>query len=317
MIEIHGKFPRLSPVFWERGRPPWCLIFTAMSPIFTRLLWRLGLVLLVLLPLSCNQLGLRVAVSQADTLLLSRIDDYFDLTDQQEVFLKIKLEEHIRWVRYNRFPVYAAIMKQTGRDIRDGWSQKELRSLLNKMDYQKDLILKRTLSDTAAFLTSLSPAQLKHFEKTFWEKTNEQKREMGAGGWRAKEEEKAIDRMEFWFDDLSESQEKLVKARVRTLPANPGSSIGQRISRMRQFVALAKTADTAQMEEYLKSMYLSSYKNRSIPWAKTAASSWYRWSKYFEKMMLEINESLTAEQKKHASDKMASLAADLLSLAGR
>ena len=159
-------------------------------------------ILLVLQSCSMMKLG----YNNADWLLTWQIDEYFDLSSEQEDFVEERFEEHLLWHRHIQLPQYSELIEEMIFKVESGisgedyeWSIKQF-----KKAYQRTII--RILPDATRFLMSLEPEQIDFYE----EKVTERYRKSRYGTKRTEEEHRqrrsvrTINRLEEWFGDFTE-----------------------------------------------------------------------------------------------------------------
>ncbi|HEY8270055.1 MAG TPA: hypothetical protein VIG33_04155, partial [Pseudobdellovibrionaceae bacterium] len=131
-----------------------------------------GLFLCIFGTLSCSRLD--IAVNWADTYIVSQVDDYFDLTSQQNKELKESLKKDILKIRQEQFLDWARELRRFNKYI----LEKNLNEETFHKYFAKALDTTRKLqsyfANTAVkFISTTSPAQLEHFEMTVRKKNVE------------------------------------------------------------------------------------------------------------------------------------------------
>ena len=185
----------------------------------------------VFLSVSCSRLD--IAVNLANSYIVHKTDDYFDLTKEQSKRLKESLAKDINQVKKTIFPQLAAEMLK----IADTVSfQKTFDSTFVSATYQRieNLFMEgvRIFTPTAVALAGdLSPNQITLFQKEVDEKLNDLKKDS---------EKKSFDKMkkqfDSWFGSMTSNQKDDLKKFVEKNPGPTKLSVYNRQTLAHNFV---------------------------------------------------------------------------------
>jgi hypothetical protein len=287
---------------------------SSMARIIAR---ALGLGLLSLVLVGCS--ALRLAYNQAPSLGYWWIDGYADLNEAQTGQLRRDIDAFFAWHRTAELPGYIQRLQQ--------WQQ------MAQTDSSADLactqfdalrgaylrMVDRSLEPMARLALTLTPAQLQHLQKKY-DKNN---REFEEKYIRVSSEERidnlmdrALDRYEPLYGDLSNAQLALLRERIRSSPFD-----AQRVNteRLRRQTDLIRTLRELQTE-----------RGATVATATTALRRWHdrvmqsplpgfaAYSDHLVRNACEqfaaVHNTTTAEQRQHAVRVLKDYELDLRSL---
>jgi hypothetical protein len=113
--------------------------------------------------LSCGGTAAKIAYVNLDALILYEVRDWFSLTGEQESQFVPRLNELIRWHRYEVLPQYKPLLRSAQEKILSGIGEKEYLGLSSAMSAEVRRIAERVSPYAADLALSLSDAQLEHF----------------------------------------------------------------------------------------------------------------------------------------------------------
>jgi hypothetical protein len=260
-------------------------------------------------------------------LIKYQLNRYFDLSSTQQELVDRHLDDIVDWHRKTQLKEYSTFLIQITDRVKSGepvavsdiqrWRATSLAAWLpvgNKVS--------RPFTELALTFT---PAQIDHMKKRF-AKSNEEMREdyvkandKGAPAARQKARAERIEkRGEFFFDNLSDSQLKLIAKRAADAPDAEQAWYTERVRRQQDFIAVleqirSKKLDINQaeplMRDYLKSMW--------EPKDERAARLISESAKAGDETIAQIYTTASAEQKAHLIKKLRGYAQDFDRLAKR
>ena len=148
--------------------------------------------------------------SYADTFIRWQLDDYFDLTQQQETWLRPRLTELLRWHKEEELPVYASVLKQLKAEGEDGFDRAELNVFWEQLNSAYLRLATKLQPDVVDFLLMLEPAQVDFLEQKMQTMNAERMAERG----NTPEEQatygkkRFIDNLERWTGPLTPAQQE-------------------------------------------------------------------------------------------------------------
>ncbi|MEC7539772.1 MAG: DUF6279 family lipoprotein [SAR324 cluster bacterium] len=235
------------------------------------------------------------------------LDSYFDLTDEQEEWVEVRLEQHFNWHREVELEHYITFLREVQRRGGDGLTLQEIKEGNERINDFFFKITDRLMDDTTGFLYNLEPRQLIFLE----EKLADSNREREESRSESREErikerfEEFMESMEEWFGDFNEQQVSQLKDmhqgwnEKRTDPSQDWDH--RRKLRQQAFLNFLKSNPT---QNEIRSWLTHWYRNWSIPGDLEAER---RRKVRIERNMqriLQVDSILTEVQRKHAVDQI-------------
>jgi len=167
------------------------------------------LYLLFFLLAGCN--STKIFYNYGDILISWQIDNYFDLTNEQEEWVEEKLMSHLDWHRKKELPGYKKFLIEIKENARDGVSMNELNKSFARYETKRDRIIEKLTPDIAFFLANLKNDQIDYLESQILKGNKEIEEEFENFQERIdRKKENFFEQMENWFGKLNENQvEKL------------------------------------------------------------------------------------------------------------
>ena len=186
----------------------------------------------------------RLAYNNASPVVTYMVDDYFDLSGNQEDWVRNRFERLRAWHRETELPAYE-------RDLRDAlhrtdrpltledarWVNRTLRNYYNRT-------VEQALPDMADLLLQLDTEQARHFERRFAKESAKIEKETARGTPEERAErraEKMVDQVETYTGRLSSEQRALVSQDVRTMVDVADMRLADRIARQELVVQLVQS----------------------------------------------------------------------------
>jgi Family of unknown function (DUF6279) len=272
---------------------------------------------LALLLSSCS--ALRLAYNQAPSLAYWWIDGYADLNEAQTSQLRSDIDGFFAWHRGSEVPEYIARMRQWQQMAQSPSSPDQACAQFDVVKNSYLRMVDRSLEPMARLALTLTPAQLRHLQQKY-AKNN---REFEKKYIRVSEEERldnlmerALDRYEPIYGDLSAAQLELLRNLVRNSPFD-----AQRVNTER----LRRQTDLLQTLRGLQSD-----RNTSLPAATQALRRWHErvmqsplpgFAEYSNTLIRSgceqfaaVHNTTTPEQRAHAVRVLKDYESDLRSL---
>lgn len=261
--------------------------------------------------ISCSRLD--IAVNWADTYIVSQVDDYFDLSSQQNKDLKASLTNDLRDIRSNQFPKWSKTLRQFEKEIRAN----ALTEASFAKYYRDTLVVTQQLmplfSDTAVrFVASVSRDQLEHFERTLRKKNieNEEKIQNREKS-RNESRKKYLRWIEMWIESLTKDQEQLLNQHLNNSPFPTEALIKNRTHVLEKFIEASKSP--ASLQNFVRKYY--SDKNQFADPDYLQALTAYQAN--LEKFSYQLLMSLSEKQKSFLCENLTEKASILEKLANK
>lgn len=208
---------------------------------------RIFLVALALVLVGCS--AIRLAYNQAPSLTYWWIDGYADLNEVQTVQMRRDIDGFFAWHRGNELPGYISRLQQWQR-LAQADSQTEL--VCTQFEAVRSAYLRmidRSLEPMARLALTLTPTQLQHLQRKYAKNNQEyEKRYLRVSDEERLDNlmERALDRYETLYGNLTDAQLTLLRERIRQSPFD-----AQRVNveRLRRQSDLLKTLRDLQAEK--------------------------------------------------------------------
>jgi hypothetical protein len=253
----------------------------------------------------------RVAYHNADIYLKWKLSSYLAPDEEEMPELERQIADFMTWHRSRALPHYAALADDAAHRVARGLSREDL-----VWGYDAALAQARESARAAAeriapLLDRLTPAQIAHLERSFAEDNREFARRYLRGGEperRRRRVERNVERVEDWVGGLSEAQVKRVAMYSERSP----------------LLEELRSRDRQRLQAELLGMVRAREARRRLPDAaahwdrgrEPAYSAAYEASRreYFA-MLLDIDRSLSVEQRRRAVQALQRWAGDFRTLA--
>jgi len=208
-----------------------------------RLLIRLLLLILaVLLLAGCS--AVRLGYGNADSLARWWIDQYLDLSPEQDALSRERLARLMAWHRKTQLPDYIALLRQ-GKAFAAGQpTAGDALALGDSIIRRVRVLAEQATPDVADLLATLTPAQIDRMAARFAEKNADLAREMrlaeGDAAQHKARYKRLLERAEYWLGDFSNEQESAL--RRMTEAQDPGGQFWfeERLRRQRELLELMR-----------------------------------------------------------------------------
>jgi hypothetical protein len=265
----------------------------------------------VLIAVLAGCVTMSLTYNHAERLLLWRIDRYFQLTQEQEGYVKEKLAELHVWHRQTELPRYSEFLRQVQERWQDGVTPEDI-------DWSFDTFakLRATLADYiaapgGAFLTTIDAKQLKHLERVVqrdhrqWQARAGNTPEERA----ARRAKSAISSLRDWLGPLTKEQERLTQRLVKDMTEATEDWIAYRMQRQDEFVRLLQSRPKPALIEHKIHEWFEAGKH-----AQASSDSVQRWRGDVKAAVLAIDRTITPRQRSHASEKLLKLIREIQAL---
>jgi len=282
--------------------------------------FKLALAMLLALALAvlsgCSML--RTGYGHLDTFAVWTADDYFDLEPEQKHDFQKRFDRLHEWHRYEQLPDYAAFFTSAGARVKKGLAREDIAWISEGLRDRYRAIIRRSADDAAAFLTTVTPAQLdalrRQFEKDNRRFVREFHLEDGADEQRRAAAKRVLARIRDWTGRLNDEQERKITALARELPMNHGLRYEDRMRRQREFLQLlALRGDPARFPALLRHWLLNWEEGRTPEYE----GLWARWMEQQADFYVAVDRMLTPHQREHLAHRLQNYANDFTYLAQR
>ena len=256
--------------------------------------------------------ALRLAYNNADTYLHWQANKYFDFDGEAKAELDRRIAVVLGWHRANALPAYAKDADEASRRMLRGIKREDLEWAYDSFRAHVRGALGNAAGELAPLLDALSAAQIAHLEQRLSEENRKFAREQLLGTVEERSErrfKRNLKRLEEWFGPLNHEQAERVR-RYASAPLSGELHEADRKRRQAEFVAMLRAKEA---------------KKRLVSWAQDweagrdpayARSSRATRDAYFD-LLLDLDRTLTREQRQHCAGRMSEFASTFASLAAR
>jgi hypothetical protein len=255
--------------------------------------------------------ALRMAYDNADAFARWKADNYLRLSGADSEELDDQIDAFFEWHRAHALPKYAKLTEEAERRFVRGLSQDDLVWGYDSLVAQGAESLRAAAERVAPLLDRIGPQQLKNIERGF----DEDNRRFAKDYLRGSEEERrrrrvkrVVERLEDWLGRLSEAQLERVRQYANRVPAI--DELRDR-DRRRLQAGILEIVQSRQARAKLPA-YLANWQKGRDP-AYAAGSDAYR--REFNALALDLERSLTPEQRAHALSRLRGYGQDFAALA--
>jgi hypothetical protein len=188
--------------------------------------------------------AMRLGYGNADSLARWWIDQYLDLSPEQDILSRERLARLFAWHRKTQLPDYVALLHQ-GKAFAAGQpTANDALALGDNIIRRVRVFAEQATPDVADLVANLTPAQIDRMAARFAEKNVDLAKEMRlAEGEAAQNKERykrLLERAEYWLGDFSNDQESSLRRMVEA--QDPGGQFwfDERLRRQRELVDLMR-----------------------------------------------------------------------------
>jgi hypothetical protein len=256
--------------------------------------------------------ALQLSYNNADTLLHYRAGKYFGFEDAQKAEFERRVQRFLGWHRKSEIPQYARFANELADRLARGVSQADLVWGYDSFQTFLRQSVRAGSGEISEMLDALSPAQIERFKERLDKENLDFAKEYGLREApeerRAKRVKRNIERMEDWFGPLTDAQAERVAAYSKRAPLDDQLRDRDRKRMQQELLAIVRAKEA---------------KKRLVPWAvaweqnRDPAFEAARKSNLqeFYAMLLDLDKTLTPEQRARAVKRLRGFAGDFLALA--
>lgn len=255
----------------------------------------------------------RFAYDNADAYLRWKAGTYVDLQGDEADQLDDRIDEFHAWHRQNALPKYAQLTQEASRRFGDGLSRADLDWGYDAVRGQTRESVRKAAELAAPMLDQLTPTQVAQIERRFADENRQFHRDVLRGSERDRRRKRAkfvVDRLEDWVGKLSQAQLERVREYAERMPLI--DEFRERERRRLQHEVLA-TIRARQAQARLPEQIANWDRGRE-PAYVAALQSWR--DQYFA-LLVDIDRSLSAEQRGRALAHLHRYAEEFETLAAR
>jgi hypothetical protein len=275
---------------------------------------RLWLVLLAAALAGCGSIA-RIAYNNGDLALRLMAYEYLDLQGEQQEVLKAQLARFHEWHRREELPAYAAMFQSAANRVARALAREDVIWATAAIRARYRSTVAQAAEEGAPVIARLGPDNYAALEKKLAEDNRKFAQEYLAGDQAARDRARAKwleERFEFFVGDLTDAQRALIGRFVRSQPQLTEVRLNDRKRRQQEFLQLVKEHRASPaLAERLRWFFLDWEHDRGPEHARLARE----WEDRLVELALEIDRTLTADQRRRTVERFESLAEDCRVLA--
>jgi len=265
----------------------------------------LGAVMLLALLLLQGCSVSRLAYNNGDVFLRWQANSYFDFQGEQSEELDRVLAAFLAWHRAKALPQYASLSDEAAARLARGLRREDLDWGYDAVRAQIREALGAAATGSAGLLERLSLEQIAHFERRLGEENRKFVKEQVQGSMEARVQRRVkrnVERLEEWFGSLGEAQVERVKRYSARAPFS--ADLRDRDRRRRQAEVLG-ILRARQARERLEAWARGWEAGREPAYEQASRATR---AEYVD-LLLDLDRSLSAEQREHAVTRLKRFAA--------
>jgi Family of unknown function (DUF6279) len=276
---------------------------------YTRTLFRFVLFAIVAALLGACSLA-TVAYNNAATVVNYALSDYFDLTAEQEDWLRPRVEKLVAWHRSNELPAYRRTIEEARSRVAGPVKLEDLDGLYANGRTFVGRATDRALPDIAEFLSQLSPEQIAKLEVKLAKENDKLAKEsrVGTDTLKKKRVERYHQRFEDWMGELTAEQKAQISAVVSGMVSLEDYRLADRKARQAEFLKLIKQRpEPATFQCELRQLILQPELKRDPAYT----AEWERQQKEILILGATMVSGASAEQRQRIQKKLSGYANDI------
>lgn len=259
--------------------------------------------------------AVRLGYGNADSLMRWWIDQYVDLSPDQDVLIRERLGRYLAWHRKTQLPDYVTLMRQGQRLAVAQTTVADALTLGDELIRRGRILAEQATPDIADLLPTLTPAQIERMAARQAEKNTDYAKEAklaeGEAGQRKARYKRLLERAEYWFGDFSNEQEAALRRLVDA--QDPGSQFWyeERLRRQRDWLGLVRQVQRERLPRERVMQMLRDYAARfDLPTEPARLARAIALRRAAAELAVAIHALMTPAQREHARQKLDDLIHD-------
>jgi hypothetical protein len=275
---------------------------------------RLWIVLLAAALAGCGSIA-RIAYNNGDLALRLMAYEYFDLQGEQQEILKAQLARFHEWHRREELPAYAGMFQSAADRVARGLAREDVLWAVAAVRARYRSTVAQAAEEGAPVIATFGPDNYAALERKLADNNQKFVKEFLAADQAKRDRARAkwlAERFEFFMGDLTDAQRALIARFVQSQPQLTEVRLDDRKRRQQEFVQLVKEhRSSPALAERLRSFFLNWEHDRGPEHARLARE----WEDGLVRLALDVDRTLTADQRQRAVERFESLAEDCRVLA--
>lgn len=259
--------------------------------------------------------GMRFTYNNLDTIIPWYLDDYVELSDQQQALFEKQLAQQLNWHRGTQLPVYAQALRQIDQQLVKNFQRDRLYQHRDQLKQYWQVLVQQIIPDLTVLLAQSSDEQVQEFFTVLEErnlKFKERSVDVTEREWREKRADRMRKNLKRWLGEVSTQQQRIIDdwserlQRTSTLTLQYRQQWQQNLRQL-----LNNRQNIKNFSAELENLLINPEQNQS-PELRQAYD--YNTELFFD-LLTELNKDLSSAQRLFLSNKILSLAEDFETLA--
>lgn len=253
---------------------------------------------------------MRVVYNNGDFALRVMANEYFDTNGDQEVVLKAQLARFHEWHRREELPAYSQLFQGAAERAARGLGAEDVTWAIASVRERYRQVVAQAAEDGAPVIATFKPDNYAALDRKFAEVNAKFTKDYLAGDQAKRDRARAKwfeERVEWFVGDLTEQQVAIIHRFVQSQPRMNEVRLADRKRRQQAFVALIRQYQSSpQLAERMREFFVHWERDRGPEHARLARE----WEDRLSQLVVELDRTLTAEQRAKLVGRFESLAED-------
>jgi len=272
-----------------------------------------GLVLLMLGLASCATVNL--AYDHADWWMTRMATRYVELDSVQEKAVRVQFGHVHAWHRSHELPVYAQLLDRAADRMQRGLTRADMTWVMGVANERWLVTSNELARELTPVLLTLNPEQMVQMADNLdYENTRYVKSQMDLDPTQRIKQRSdwLIKQIEKWTGDLTAAQRRRIAMVAAATPEFPELRLAERKRRQAKFLSLVRDQrNPSALQSAIVGLLSAPREGASDEYRRSVA----RYEEQLTQMLLDLDRSLSAEQRSHAVNRMRKFAQDFRALA--
>jgi truncated hemoglobin YjbI len=260
---------------------------------------------------------MRIAYNNAEPLVRYTAHDYFDLDERQNEQFRMRLLQFHDWHRASELPLYAGLLRTAAQRGGKGITREDVAWAAAEIRSRYSVVMIKAVNDAAPILASLSPAQITELEKRLVKGNEKFARDFLPADedkrFRA-QAKRLVGRFKDWTGTLSDGQEDRIERFVKAHLNTTQMRFENRKRWQKEAVGLIRQTRTpGELAPRLADIFVNPGDHRLPEYVRALV----RWESDLTDTILDIDRTLTPEQRAHVLQRMQRYVDDFEALAAQ
>jgi len=277
------------------------------------------LLVLVAGPLLQGCSAVRLGYGNGDSLSRWWIDQYLDMTPEQDALARERLARFLAWHRKTQLPDYIVVLRQGEKFVTGQPTVADALALGDGIIRRARALAEQAAPDIADLLATVTPAQIERMAGRMAEKNADYAKEAqlaeGDNGQRQARYKRLLERAEYWFDDFSGEQQTALRRLIDGQATGSQFWYEERMRRQRQWLDLVRLVQRDRPSRERTIQLLRDYAARfDLPADPARLAQALALRRAAAGLAVAIHAMTTPAQRAHAEQKIGELMRDITEL---